>query len=63
MDSTMLYINIEQAIFQNAPSKEFHVKVAMTAKEIKELLEADFDYVLQKGWIGIFPKAKITLRN
>jgi integrase len=58
MDSTMLYINIEQAIFCNAPPDEFHVKVAETAAEIKELLETGFEYVLQKDNLAYFRKRK-----
>ena len=58
MDSTMLYVNIEQAIFHNTPPEEFHVRVAETAEEIKELLEAGFEYVLQKDGLAYFRKRK-----
>ena len=42
MDSTMLYINIEEAIFHDGSSDEFHVKVAKTTEEIKGLLEVGY---------------------
>ena len=58
MDSTILYINIEQAIFHNAPPEEFHVRVAETAEEIQELLDAGFEYVLQKDGLTYFRKRK-----
>jgi len=58
MDSTMLYINIEQAVFQNTPPDEFHVKVAQTTEEIKTLLEAGFEYILQKDSLAFFRKRK-----
>jgi len=54
----MLYVNIEQAIFHNTPPEEFHVRVAETAEEIKELLEAGFEYVLQKDGLAYFRKRK-----
>ncbi|MGC9346432.1 MAG: hypothetical protein ACP5ER_06570 [Candidatus Bathyarchaeales archaeon] len=39
-------------------SEEFHVKVAETAEEIKELLEAGFEYVLQRDGLAYFRKRK-----
>lgn len=54
----MLYVNIEQAIFHNTLPEEFHVRVAETAEEIKELLEAGFEYVLQKDGLAYFRKRK-----
>jgi integrase len=38
LDSTLLYINIERAIFHEGSPDNFHVKIAETPKEIKELL-------------------------
>lgn len=58
MDSTMLYINIEQATFHNAPPEEFHVKAAETSEGIKDLLEAGFEFVLQKDGLAYFRKRK-----
>ena len=58
IDSTMIYINIEQAIFINTTSEDFHVKVAQTAEEIKSLLETGFEYVLQKDGLAYFRKRK-----
>jgi len=42
--STMIYISIEQAIFQES-NDEFITRVAKTTQEAKELLNARFDYV------------------
>lgn len=58
MAPTMLYINIEETIFYNAPPDKFHVKVAKTAEEIKELFEVGFEYVLQKDGLAYFKKRK-----
>ena len=58
MDSTMLYINIEQAVFNDAATDEFHVKVAETPEEIKSLLETGFEYILQKDRLAFFRKRK-----
>jgi len=54
----MIYINIEHAIFLNRPPDEFHVRVTQTADEIKALLEAGFDYILEKGGHCFFRKRK-----
>lgn len=42
----------------NTPPDEFHVRVAKTLEEITELLEADFEYVLQKDELAYFRKRK-----
>ncbi|MBS7616500.1 tyrosine-type recombinase/integrase [Candidatus Bathyarchaeota archaeon] len=57
LKSTEIYINIEQAIFENAP-EEFHVKVAQTPEEIKALLEVGFEYVCIKDGLMFFRKRK-----
>ncbi len=57
LQSTEVYINIEQALFQH-PDDEFHVRVAKTPEEIKELLEAGFDYVCEKDGLMFFRKRK-----
>jgi integrase len=56
--NTMIYIHIEYALFQDGQPEEFHVRVAKTPEEIKELLEAGFDYVLQKDNLAYFRKRK-----
>jgi len=40
----MIYITIEQAIYQES-NDEFITRVAKTTQEAKELLNARFDYV------------------
>ena len=53
----MIYINLENAIFQNS-SEEFHVSVAKTPEEVKGLLESGFDYVCGKDGLLFFRKRK-----
>jgi hypothetical protein len=45
-------------LFQNTPLEDFHVKVATTPEEITQLLEAGFEYVLQKDSLAYFRKRK-----
>jgi hypothetical protein len=53
-----MYIQIEQALFQNSMDDEFHVKVAKTEEEIKGLLEIGYEFVLQKDILAYFRKRK-----
>lgn len=55
--NTLLYVNLENVIFQNE-SDEFHVKVARTPDEIKALLEVGFEYVCEKDGLLFFRKRK-----
>ncbi|RJS83338.1 hypothetical protein CW706_06060 [Candidatus Bathyarchaeota archaeon] len=55
--NTLLYVNLENVIFQNE-SGEFHVKVARTPDEIKALLEVGFEYVCEKDGLLFFRKRK-----
>lgn len=55
--STELYINIDQAMFEEE-SDEFHVKVAEKPDEIKALLEIGFEYVCEKEGAMFFKKRK-----
>ncbi len=57
IESTMVYINIEQVLFEDAP-EEFHVKAASDPKEIKELIEVGFQYVCEKDGLMFFRKRK-----
>ncbi len=57
LKTTEVYINIEQALFQEQ-NDEFHVKTAQTPEEIKALLEVGFEYVCQKDGIMFFRKRK-----
>jgi hypothetical protein len=45
-------------MYQNRVADDFHVRVANTKEEITELLEAGFDYVLQKEGLTYFRKRK-----
>ena len=57
LQSTEVYINIEQAIFEQAP-EEFHVKIVQAPEEIKALLEVGFEYVCQKDGLMFLRKRK-----
>jgi integrase len=58
LDSTLIYINIERAVFGSDCNDEFHVKVAKAPEEIKTLLEAGFEYVCEKDELMFFRKRK-----
>jgi hypothetical protein len=58
LKSTQVYIHISHALFQNTPPDDFHVRVAATPEEITQLLEAGFEYVLQKDSLAYFRKRK-----
>ncbi len=47
IENTMRYIQIEKALFDERED-EFTVRIASTQDEIKELLEAGFEYVCEK---------------
>jgi integrase len=53
--STMIYIDIEKAIYGQM-SQEFTVRVAEEPEEIKKLLEAGFEYVCEKDRLMFFRK-------
>jgi integrase len=57
MESTLLYIQMEQAIFSEE-SDEFTVRVAKNPNEVKEFLEVGFEFVCQKDGILFFRKRK-----
>lgn len=57
IQSTMLYINLEQAAFATE-SNEFHVKVAKTLEEACNLLEVGFEYVTDMDGKKLFRKRK-----
>ncbi|MEM3646731.1 MAG: site-specific integrase [Thermofilum sp.] len=57
VDNTMLYIQIERALFSETDA-EFTVRVAKTPDEVKELLEAGFEYVCEKDGLMFFRKRK-----
>lgn len=55
--STMLYISIEEALFQT-DRDEFYVAVAKTVDEACKLIEAGFEYVTDMDDVKIFRKRK-----
>ena len=58
IDSTLVYINMEKAIFEHGFSDEFVCKVAKTPEEISGLIESGFEYVAQKDGLMYFRKRK-----
>jgi integrase len=56
--STMVYITIESALFQNTTNDEYTIKVANTLDEACKLLEVGFEYVTDMGGHKIFRKRK-----
>ena len=57
IDSTMIYINLEQAMF-NCVNDEFHVKVAKNVEETCKLVEAGFEYITAIDGVQVFRKRK-----
>jgi len=57
IDNTMIYIHLENAIFQTT-NEEFHVKIAKTPEEVKSLLETGFEYICAKDGLMFFRKRK-----
>ena len=57
LDTTLLYIQIEKAIFQDTDD-QFTVKVAKTPEDIKALLEVGFDYICEKDGLMFLRKRK-----
>jgi len=58
LKSTEVYINIDQAIFDEDDNDSFTVKVAEKRDEIKALLEVGFEYVCDKEGLMYFRKRK-----
>jgi integrase/predicted RNA-binding Zn-ribbon protein involved in translation (DUF1610 family) len=56
--NTMIYINIEHAIFGAGDNDEFTVRVTEKTEEIKELLQIGFEYVCQKENLVFLRKRK-----
>jgi integrase len=57
LDTTLLYIQLEQALFKEETS-EFHVKTTSDPEEIKTLLEVGFEYICSKDGLMFFRKRK-----
>jgi len=58
LDNTLIYINLEQAVFGESNSQEFHVKVAHNLEEACELVKVGFDYVCEMEDAKLFRKRK-----
>jgi integrase len=56
--NTMIYINIEHAIFGAGDNDEFTVRVTEKPEEIKEFLQIGFEYVCQKDNLVFLRKRK-----
>ena len=57
LDTTLLYIKVEQSLFKEQ-NDEFKVMAVRTPEEIKALLEVGFEYVCQKDDLLFFRKRK-----
>lgn len=58
LSSTMIYIDIEKAIYGQLRDEEFTVRVATTLEEDQELIEAGFEYVTERDGAKIYRKRK-----
>jgi hydroxymethylpyrimidine/phosphomethylpyrimidine kinase len=57
LDTTLLYIQLEKALFQT-DSDEFMVKAVKDPEEIKGLLEVGYEYICTKDDLLFFRKRK-----
>lgn len=57
LDTTLLYIQIERVLFKET-TDEFTVRVTQKREEIKQLLEAGFDYICEKDKLAFLRKRK-----
>ena len=58
IEVTRHYINIEHSLYESNADDGFTTKVATTQKEILELLDVGFDYIMQKDGLAYFRKRK-----
>ncbi|RLI46722.1 hypothetical protein DRO69_02465 [Candidatus Bathyarchaeota archaeon] len=58
--STMLYINIENAIYFHGQPEEFHVKVAHSLDEACKLLEVGFELRHRHGWVQAVSEVEVA---
>ena len=56
--NTEIYITVERVIFGESSTDEFHVRVAKTPEEIKQLLEVGYDFICEKDGLLFFRKRK-----
>ena len=57
VESTPLYIQLEQALFEDT-TDEFTVRMASKPEEIKQLLEVGFEFICEKDELLYFRKRK-----
>jgi integrase len=57
IESTKLYINLEQTLFSENAQK-YHIKVAGTVQEAKALIEQGFEYVTEIENLKLFRRRK-----
>jgi hypothetical protein len=57
INNTMIYINMEQALFLEA-NDQFTCKTATNVKEATELIEAGFEYIQEIDGIRLYRKRK-----
>jgi integrase len=57
IQNTLIYVNIEKALFQNT-NEEFHVATARTVEEACRLIEVGFEYVNTIDGVHIYRKRK-----
>ncbi len=58
LQSTMVYIDIERAIYGSLKDEEFTSRVATTIEEDRELIEAGFEYVTDRDGAKIYRNRK-----
>ncbi|MFQ5758954.1 MAG: hypothetical protein ACE5IF_04695 [Candidatus Bathyarchaeia archaeon] len=58
VQNTMIYIDIEKAIYGSLRDKVFTCRVAATIEEDKKLIEAGFEYVTERNGTKIYRKRK-----
>jgi len=56
--NTLIYIDIENTLFQGQENDEFHVRTAKTIDEACKLLEVGFEYVCEMDEVKLFRKRK-----
>lgn len=58
LSSTMIYIDIEKAIYGQLRDEEITIRVATSLEDDQKLMEAGFEYVIEKDNLIIFRKRK-----
>ncbi len=57
--STEIYINIEHSLFEAGANEQYTVRIVEKPEEIKDLLEAGFEYVCAKRYVNILEEKKM----